>query len=106
MPKYLVMANYTSEGMKGVLSKGGTARRSAVEKMATDLGGRLESFHFAFGDHDAFVIVDLPDNAAAAAVGMAVSASGMATATTTVLLTPEEVDAASSGSVQYVAPGT
>ena len=106
MPKYLVMANYTSEGMKGLMAKGGTARRSAVEKMAAELGGRLESFHFAFGDHDAFVIVDLPDNTAAAAVGMAVSASGMAAATTTVLLTPEEVDKASSASVEYVAPGT
>lgn len=106
MPRYLVMADYTSEGMKGVLSKGGTARRDAVEKMATDLGGRLESFYFAFGDHDAFVVVELPDNTAAAAVGMAVSASGMAAATTTVLLTPEEVDKASSASVDYVAPGS
>ena len=106
MPKYLVMANYTSEGMKGLMAKGGTARRSAVEKMAAELGGRLESFHFAFGDHDAFVIVDLPDNTAAAAVVMAVSASGMAAARTTVLLTPEEVDKASSASVEYVAPGT
>ena len=106
MPKYLVMADYTSDGMKGVLSKGGTARRDAVEKMAADLGGRLESFYFAFGEHDAFVVVDLPDNASAAAVGMAVSASGMAAATTTVLLSPEEVDKASSASVQYVAPGS
>ena len=106
MPKYLVTANYTSEGMKGVLSKGGTARRDAVEKTATELGGRLESFYFAFGENDAYVVIDLPDNIAAAAVGMAVSASGMAAATTTVLLTPEEVDRAASASVNYVAPGS
>lgn len=106
MPKYLVTADYTSEGMKGVLAKGGTARRDAVEKMATDMGGSLDSFYFAFGDHDAIVVVDLPDNTTAAAVGMAVSASGMADVTTTVLLTPEDVDRAADASVNYVAPGT
>ena len=106
MPKYLVMADYTSEGMQGVLAKGGTARRDAVEAMAARLGGRLESFYFAFGEHDAFVIVDLPDNTSAAAVGMAVGASGMAAAQTTVLLTPEEVDQAASASVEYIPPGS
>jgi uncharacterized protein with GYD domain len=106
MPKYLVMADYTSEGMQGVLAKGGTARRDAVEAMAAGLGGRLESFYFAFGEHDAFVIVDLPDNTSAAAVGMTVSGSGMAAAQTTVLLTPEEIDQAASASVKYTAPGS
>ena len=28
-------------------------------------GGKLESFYFAFGATDAYVIVDLPDNVAA-----------------------------------------
>lgn len=36
MAKYLIAASYTSEGIKGVVTKGGTARREAVEKMATD----------------------------------------------------------------------
>src|SRR5687768_6866174 len=106
MPKYLVMADYTSDGMRGVIAKGGTARREAVEAMATELGGRIEGFYFAFGEHDAFVIVDLPDNTSAAAVGMAVSASGMAAAQTVVLLTPEEIDQAASTSVNYTAPGS
>ena len=106
MPKYLVTASYTSEGMKGLLSKGGTARRDAVEKTAAELGGRLESFSFGFGDRDAYVVIDLPDNTAAAAIGMAVSASGLASATTTVLLTPEEVDKAASATVKYVPPGS
>ena len=106
MPKYLIEANYTSEGLKGVLSKGGTARREAVEKMCADVGGTLESFNFAFGDTDAFVIVDVPDNIVAAAVGMIVGSTGMAAARTTVLLTPEEVDRAAKVQATYVAPGT
>lgn len=106
MPKYLIEANYTPEGMKGVLAKGGTARREAVEKMLTDLGGTCESFHFAFGASDAFVIVDVPDNVSAAAVAMTVSASGMAAAKTTVLLTPEEIDRAASIKATYRPPGS
>ena len=77
MAKYLVIASYTAEGMKGVVDKGGTSRREAVEKTVADLGGTLDSFYFAFGEDDAFVTLDLPDNVSAAAVGMAVGATGM-----------------------------
>jgi uncharacterized protein with GYD domain len=104
--KYLISASYTPEGMKGVISKGGTARRDAVSKMVAEMGGTVESFYFAFGDTDAFVVADLPENVSAAAVGMAVAASGMAGAKTTVLLTPEEVDRAAQSKVHYPAPGT
>lgn len=105
MAKYLVTASYTPEGMKGVIAKGGSARREAVDKLVTGLGGRLESFHFGFGKHDAYVIVELPDNVGAAAVAMAVGASGLASARTTVLLTPEEVDRAAATTVNYTPPG-
>jgi uncharacterized protein with GYD domain len=105
MPKYLVEASYTREGVAGVIEKGGTSRRDAVAEMASGLGGRLESFHFGFGDRDAYVIVDLPDNEAAAAVAMSVGASGGAVTRTIVLLTPEEVDEAARRSVNYRPPG-
>jgi uncharacterized protein with GYD domain len=105
MSKYLVTASYTPEGMKGVIAKGGSARRQAVDKMVGELGGSVESFHFGFGDDDAYVLVDMPDNVSVAALAMAVSASGAATAHTTLLLTPEEVDRAASTSVGYVPPG-
>jgi len=105
MPKYLVRANYKPEGVKGIMKDGGTARRTAVEQMAAGFGGRVEAFYFAFGDTDAFVVVDAPDNVTAAAVALAVNASGAVTATTTPLLTPEEVDQATKKSVKYRAPG-
>ena len=106
MPKYLVEARYTSDGIKGVLAKGGTARREAVEKMLADVGGTVESFHFAFGDRDALVIVDVPDNVTAAAIGMMVGASGLTSCSTTVLLTPEEIDRAAQVKATYRPPGT
>jgi uncharacterized protein with GYD domain len=106
MPKYLIQANYTADGMKGVLAKGGTSRREAVEKMLADVGGSLDAFYFAFGYTDAFVIVDVPDNITAAAIGMMVGSSGMTSAQTTVLLTPEDVDRAATVKATYIPPGT
>ena len=106
MAKYLIIASYNAEGMQGVIEKGGTARREAVEKLLTDVGGTVESFYFAFGDADAYVTVDLPDNVNAAAVGLAVGASGKVSCRTVVLLTPEEVDRATQTKVTYRAPGT
>jgi uncharacterized protein with GYD domain len=74
--------------------------------MMSWIGGHLESFYFAFGDDDAFVICDLPDNKAAASVALHVGAAGGASTTTVVLLSPEEVDAATRQGVDYSAPGT
>ena len=106
MPKFLIQASYTDAGVKGLQSAGGSSRRDAVAETLEGVGGRLESFHFGFGDHDAYVIAELPDNEAAAAVALTVNASGGATTKTIVLLTPEEVDAAAQRSVDYRAPGS
>jgi len=105
MPKYLIEASYTLEGVKGVQSAGGTSRRDAVAQLAESVGGRLETFYFAFGDHDVYTIVDLPDNESAAAVALAVNSAGGAAIRTVVLLTPEEVDAAAKRSADYRPPG-
>ena len=105
MPKFLIEASYTLEGVKGLQSAGGTSRRDAVAQVAESVGGSLESFHFGFGDRDAYVIVDLPDTESAAAVAITVNAAGGATTRTVVLLTPEEVDAAAKRSVDYTPPG-
>ena len=105
MPKFLIQANYKPEGVKGLLKEGGTKRRTAIEQMTAAFGGRVEAFYFAFGDRDVFVIVDAPDNVSAAAVALAVNASGLVSTTTTPLLTPEEVDQAAKKSVTYRGPG-
>jgi len=105
MAKYLIQASYTLEGVKGVQSAGGTSRRDAIAKVAESVGGEIESFYFAFGDHDVYVIADFPDNESAAAVALTVNAAGGAAVQTAVLLTPEEVDAAAKRSVDYRPPG-
>jgi uncharacterized protein with GYD domain len=105
MPKYLFEAHYSPEGAKGIIKDGGSARKAAIDKAVTALGGRLEVFYFAFGGVDAYVIVDLPDNVTAAAMALAVNQSGLASTRTVVLLTPEETDAATKKTVSYRGPG-
>lgn len=105
MPKFLFEASYTPDGIKGVQSAGGSSRRDAVAQVAESVGGQLESFYFAFGERDAYVIVELPDNESAAAVALTVNAAGGATVRTVVLLAPDEVDAAAKRSVDYQPPG-
>src|SRR5947199_10726273 len=101
MPRYLLRVNYTLDGVKGVLAKGGSARKAAASAAAKSAGGKLESFYFAFGDTDVYCVADLPDNAAAAALALTVSGGGGATVDTTVLLTTEEIDNAAGIGVKY-----
>lgn len=105
MAKYLVIASYTNEGVKGLLREGGSSRREAVRQVAESLGGSLESFYFGFGGDDVYVVFDVPDNVSAAACSLVVNASGAVQARTVVLLTPEEMDAAAEKSVTYRPPG-
>jgi uncharacterized protein with GYD domain len=105
MPKYLYTANYTPEGVKGLVRDGGTGRRAAVEKAVAGAGGRLEAMYFAFGGNDVYVICDMPNNAAAAAMALAVNASGLAASNTVVLMTAAEVDEATKKSIEYRPPG-
>ena len=105
MPKFLWQVSYTAQGAKGLLSENATSRRKAVEALVDGLGGTVESWHYAFGKHDLVIIADLPSNAAAAALSLAVGASGAARITTTSLFSQAEMDEASTLAVPYRAPG-
>ena len=105
MARYLWQVSYSAEGVRGVLGEGGTGRRAAVEKLVGGVGGRVESFDFAFGADDVFIIADIPDNVTAAAIGLTVAAAGAASIKTVVLISPEEIDAAAQKTIEYRAPG-
>jgi uncharacterized protein with GYD domain len=106
MPKYLLQASYTAEGAKGLVKDGGSKRRTAAKTLVESLGGKMESFYFAFGKADVMAIADFPDGAAAAAASLAISASGAVTGRVTVLLTAEEIDQAVKKPATYTPPGT
>ena len=105
MPKYLITASYTPEGVKGLLKDGGTKRRQAAEAALKSVGGRVEAFYFALGEHDAVLIIDAPDNVTVASASMAINASGAVQTKTIALLTPEELDQATKKQATYQAPG-
>jgi uncharacterized protein with GYD domain len=106
MPKFLVDASYTIEGTKGLLKTSGSSRRKAVEDLLASLGGKLEAFYFTFGDDDAILIIDVPDNDTALAIAMAVRASGMVTSKLTSLLSIEDVDRAVKKHLDFRPPGS
>lgn len=106
MPKYMFRGSYSSDGVRGFLSEGGSGREAAAAALAESVGGALESYYFAFGPHDFFAIADLPDHAAAVAVAASVGATGaMSTFETIPLLTPQEMDEAVKRTPSYRAPG-
>ena len=105
MPKYLVIATYTAEGAKGVLKDGGSKRRQAAETALKSVGGNVDAFYFAFGEHDVYAIIDAPDNVSVAAASLAIGSSGAVQTKTVVLLTPEEVDQATKKAANYQPPG-
>ena len=69
------------------------------------MGGTIEAFYYAFGDTDLYIIGDFPDHATAAAIALTVTSTGAVTLKTTVLLTPEELDAAAKLTPTYSPPG-
>lgn len=105
MPKYLFQSGHTPEGARGLLKEGGSSRRTQAQRAVESVGGTLESFYYAFGGTDVFIIADLPDNISAASLALSVAASGAITSDTTVLLTPEEIDEATKRGAEYRAPG-
>lgn len=105
MTKYLFHANYVGDGIKGLLSEGGSRRRDAAAQAAESVGGSLESFYFAFGKTDVVGVFDMPDNASAAALSLTISASGVVNVRLKPLMTPEDLDAAAQKTPSYRPPG-
>lgn len=105
MTKYMLRANYTQQGLAGLLKEGGSGRREALARTVEGVGGTVEAMYYAFGDCDLYLIVDLPDETAAAALSLAIGAAGALDLKITVLITPETIDEAVAKSVPYRAPG-
>jgi|SRR5271163_194466 len=62
MPKYLISASYSAEGLRGLQRDKASGRGTAVTAAIEGLGGKVECFYHALGADDAYVIADLPDN--------------------------------------------
>jgi uncharacterized protein with GYD domain len=105
MAKFMYLCSYSPDGLKGLLKDKASGRRQAIQQVAEAVGGKLDAVYFGLGDHDAYVIVDVPDVATATALAVNVSATGLVHTKTVQLLTVEETDRALSKSIAYRAPG-
>ncbi len=94
MALYLTRFCYTADAKKALLNQP-QDRSGAAREVAESLGGKLLGFWYAFGEFDGIFLLEAPDNASAAAVGMAVGASGaLSDIETTVLLDMDEAQEA------------
>jgi uncharacterized protein with GYD domain len=89
MPKYMFMGSYTKETMASLVDSP-EDRSVAARKLAESVGGKLETYYWAFGPEDWVAIADLPNDEAAGAVSLAVSSSGVTGVRTTKLITMDE----------------
>lgn len=105
MPKYMIQASYTPEGLQGLAKDKASGRKAAVQAAMKSIKGKVESMYFTFGADDVVIIADLPDNVAAAAVSLSAGATGLVNLRTTPLLTVDEVDKALELPSKYRAPG-
>lgn len=105
MPRYMICANYTLEGLQGLLKEGGTGRKQAIETLTSSLGGHLVSLDYAFGADDVYAICELPDDETAAAVSLRITASGSVNVRVIKLLSPEQIDTAIDRKLEYRKPG-
>jgi uncharacterized protein with GYD domain len=105
MPKFLIKANYTAEGMKGLQKDKASGREKAVAAACKAVGGKLDAVYYALGDDDVFVVVDVPSHVQVASLCVAVGASGMVSTRTVPLLTVAEMDKALGEDTKYRPPG-
>jgi uncharacterized protein with GYD domain len=90
MPRFLHQVSYTSDALARLIANP-QDRFEAVRAPIEKLGGKIEQSYFAFGEHDAVMITEMPDNVSAAAIALAFAAGGsLKNCTTTPLLTNAE----------------
>lgn len=92
MRRFLYLGKYTSDGLKGLASEGGTKRRDATERLVTSIGGKILEYSFAVGEFDFVLIVEVPDDAAGLIAPILTGASGTVRVLTVPLVDPKTID--------------
>ena len=108
MSFYALQGSYTPLAWAALVNKPEN-RLEAVRPAVEKLGGSIVNGWFSFGDYDVLIICEMPDTVSAAALSMAISASGAIKAVkTTPLMTFEEGAEAlkKARSAEYAAPAT
>jgi uncharacterized protein with GYD domain len=107
MPLYLTQVAYTPEAWRALVDNP-QDRIESVRPAIEKLGGRIVNGYLAFGDYDAVVIAEMPDNVSAAAFAMAIADGGAckASKTTPLMTTSEGIEAMKKAAKSPYRPAT
>ena len=89
MATYITFINFTEQGIKTIKDLPGriAAGRQAMEAA----GGKLVQYYLAFGEQDAVVVYELPDDETAAAMALTQAGIGNLRSTTVRAFTEAEI---------------
>lgn len=106
MPKLVLHGKYSPQAWQGIASEGATSRQEAVGALFASAGAELEAVYMMPGSNwDFMMIINNANAETMAAVKRAVGPTGaVVESNASVIMTPEEFDAAGGGS--YRAPGS
>jgi uncharacterized protein with GYD domain len=89
MPTYIVLANWTEQGIRNV--KDTVARTEQVQAAAEKAGGRLVGSWWTQGAYDIVAVLEYPDDETASAAAIAVGMAGNVRTQTMRAYTREEM---------------
>ena len=90
--KYLVLGNYTADGLAGAMKVGFESRFDAIVKAVTDLGGTLIEYSFCQGTYDFVILTEWEDESKAMLMPMVAMASGTVQSHSIRLMSAQEMD--------------
>ena len=91
MPLYMYQGAYTPESWSAQISDPQNRVEAVGNRVCESVGEKLVGGWLSFGDFDIVLILDVPDNVSAAAIGLAVASGGaIKSSKTTVLMSGDE----------------
>ena len=91
MATYVVLANFTDQGIRSV--KNTTQRAGQAAEMAKGFGCEMKEIYWTLGHHDLVVIMEAPDDESLSAFGFALGSAGNVRTQTLRAFTKDEVGA-------------
>jgi len=89
VPTYILLGNFTEQGMRSV--KDTTKRVEAVRAMAKKLKVTVKEAYWTLGQYDVVTILEAPDEAAVTALGLSIGALGNVRTQTLRAFTADEI---------------
>ena len=89
MPHYVVLMNFTEQGVKDV--KNILPRIANARQLAPSKGATLHSYFMTLGQHDAVAVIEAPDDETIASLVLSVGGAGNLRSTTLRAFTIDEI---------------